>query len=189
MKNVNNFQIAKVQPLSDITFTSEIKNILTFYWSTHDNILLMGDLNMTLDNPNFNELIEDHELSALISEPTCFKNINPTCTESFLTSKKTRFVNTQTFETGLSDHHKFIGMMLRSTFAKGKPKKICYHCYKNCDNEKFEEELKKYLSSVLDFESFHLAFKTILDRSESLKQKVMPKSNQPFMTKPFVKLL
>ena len=31
--------------LSDITFTSEIKNILTFYRSTHDNILLMGDFN------------------------------------------------------------------------------------------------------------------------------------------------
>ena len=72
MKNVNNFQIAKVQPLSDTTFTSEIKNILTFCWSTHDNILLMGDLNMTLDNPNFHELIADHKLSALISEPTYF---------------------------------------------------------------------------------------------------------------------
>ena len=88
MKNVNNFQIAKVQLLSDITFTSEIKNIFTFYWSTHDNILLMGDLNMTLDNPNFNELIENHELSALISEPTCFKDLDPTCTENFITSKK-----------------------------------------------------------------------------------------------------
>ena len=108
---------------------------------------------MTLDNPNFNELIEDHELSALISEPTCFKNINPTCIESFLTSKKTRFMNTLTFETGVSDHHKLIGTMLRSTFAKGKPKKIFYRCYKNFDNEKFEEELKKHLSSVLDFES------------------------------------
>ena len=91
MKNVNNFQIAKVQPLTDIRLTSEIKNILTFYWSTHDNILLMGDLNMTLDNPNFNELIEDHELSALISEPICLENINPTCIESFLTSKKNIF--------------------------------------------------------------------------------------------------
>ena len=30
---------------NDITFTSEIKNILTFYWSTHYNILLMGDFN------------------------------------------------------------------------------------------------------------------------------------------------
>ena len=33
----------KPPSLSDITFTSEIKNVLTFYWSTHDNILLMGD--------------------------------------------------------------------------------------------------------------------------------------------------
>ena len=49
---------------------------------------------MTLDNPNFNELIEGHELSALISEPTCLKSINPTCIDNFLASKKTRFMNT-----------------------------------------------------------------------------------------------
>ena len=74
--------------------------------------------------------------------------------------------------------------MLRSTFAKGKPKKIFYHCYKNCDDEKFEmKELKKHLSSVLDFESFHLAFKTTLDRFGPLKQKVMRNSNQPIVTK------
>ena len=35
----------KPPSLSNITFTSEIKNVLTFYWSTHDNILLMGDFN------------------------------------------------------------------------------------------------------------------------------------------------
>ena len=79
-------------------------------------------------------------------------------------------MNTLTFKTGLSDHHKFIGTMRRSTFAKGKPKKAFCHCYKNCDNEKFEEELKKHLSSVLDFESFHLAFKMTLDRFAPLKQ-------------------
>ena len=62
----------KPPSLIDITFTSEIKNILTFFRSAHDNILLLGDFNMTLDNPNFNELIEDYELSALISEPTMF---------------------------------------------------------------------------------------------------------------------
>ena len=92
-------------------------------------------------------------------------------------------MNTLTFETGLSDHHKFIGTMLRSAFAKGKTKKIFYRCYKNCDNEKFEEELKKNLSSVLDFESFYLAFKTTLDRFGSLKQRVMQNNNQTFVTK------
>ena len=79
---------------------------------------------MNLDDPNFNELIEEHELSTLISETTCFKSINPTCIDNFLTSRKTCFMNTLTFDTGLSDHHKLIGKMLRSTFAKGKPKKI-----------------------------------------------------------------
>ena len=62
-------------------------------------------------------------------------------------------MDTLTFETCVSDHHKLIGTMLSSIFAKSKPKKIFYRCYKNFDNEKFEEELKKHLSSVLDFES------------------------------------
>ena len=124
---------------------------------------------MTLDNPNFNELVEVHELSTLISEPTHFNSINPTCIDK--QSKKTRFMNTLTFETGVSDHHKLIGTMLRSTFAKGKPKKVFYRCYKNFDNEKLEEELKKHLSSVLNLESFHFAFKKSLDRLTPLQQK------------------
>ena len=92
-------------------------------------------------------------------------------------------MNTAAFETDVSDHHKLIGTMLRSTFAKGKPKKIFYRCYKNFDNEKFEEELKKHLSLVLDFESFHLAFKTTLDQFAPLKQKLVRNNNQPCMTK------
>ena len=170
----------KPPSLSDITFIPEIKNILTFYWSTHDNILLMGNFNMTLDNPNFNELIEDHKLSSLISEPTSFKSINPTCIDNFPTSKKTRFMNTLTFKTGVSDHLKLIGTMLKSTFAKGKPEQIFYRCYKNFD---IEEELKKYLLSVLNFESFHLAFKMALERFAPLMQNIVRNTNQPVMTK------
>ena len=40
----------KPPSLSDIICTSEIKNVLTSYWSTHEDILLMGVL--TLDNLN-----------------------------------------------------------------------------------------------------------------------------------------
>ena len=36
---------------------------------------------------------------------------------------------------------------------------------------------------MLDFESFHLAFKTTLDRFAPLKRKVVRNNNQPFMTK------
>ena len=70
----------KSPSLSDITFTSRAKNILTCYRSTYGNILLMGEFNMTLDNPNFNVFILGHELSALIS---WFKSTNPTCIDNF----------------------------------------------------------------------------------------------------------
>ena len=86
----------------------------------------MGDSNMTPNNPKLSELIADHELCTLISEPTCFKSINPTCIDNFLTNKNTRFMKTLIFETGVFDHHKRIGTTLRSTFAKAKPKKKCF---------------------------------------------------------------
>ena len=35
----------KPTSLSDITCTSEIKNVLTFHWPTHENILLMSGFN------------------------------------------------------------------------------------------------------------------------------------------------
>ena len=63
-------------------------------------------------------------------------------------------MKTLTVETGVSDHYKLIGAMLRSTFAKGKPKKMFDRCYSNFDNKNFEEELQKQLLSVSDFESF-----------------------------------
>ena len=143
----------------------------------------MGDFNITPNNPKLSELIDDHELYSLKSEPTYFRIISPTCIDNFLTNEKTRFMKTLTFETGVSDHHKLIGTMLRSTFAKGKPKKMLYGCYKNFDKKRFEEELQKQLLSVSNFESFQFGFKVILNQFAPLKQKLIRNNNQPFMTK------
>ena len=103
----------------------------------------MSDFNTRPNNLKLSELIADHELCTQISEPLSLKSINPTCIDNFLTNKKTRFMKTLTFGTGISDHHKLTGTMLRSTFTKGKPKKMFYRCYRNFDNNKFEEELQK----------------------------------------------
>ena len=92
-------------------------------------------------------------------------------------------MKTLIFESGVSDHHKLIGTMLRSAFTKGKPKKMFYHCYRNFGNKKFEEELQKQLPSVSDFESFQFAFKVILNQFAPLKQKLIRNNNQPFITK------
>ena len=76
-----------------------------------------------------------------------------------------------------------IGTMLRSTFPKGKPKRVFYRCYKKFDNKTFEEKLQKHLLSVSGFESFHFAFRFILNQSAPLKKKLIRNNNQPFMTK------
>ena len=78
----------------------------------------MGDFNMTQNNLKLSDLVDDYELPTLLSEPTCFKSINPTYIDNFLTNKKTCLMKTLTLETGVSDHDKFIITMLRSTFAK-----------------------------------------------------------------------
>ena len=137
----------------------------------------MSDFNLTPNNPKLSELIADHELCTLMSGPTCF---NPTYIDNFLTNKKTRFMKTLTF---VSDHHKLIGTMLKSTFVNGKPKKMFYRCYRNFGNKKFEEELEKQLPSVSDFESFQFSFKVITNQFAPLKQKLIRNNNQPFMTK------
>ena len=58
------------------------------HWSSHDNILLMGDFNVAPVNPKLKEFIAYHELCSKRSEPTCFKSVNPTFTDNFLTNKK-----------------------------------------------------------------------------------------------------
>ena len=83
----------------------------------------------------------------------------------------------------VSDHHKRIGTELRSTFTKGKPKKMFYRCYRNFDNKKFEEELQKHIPSVSDFESFQFAFKVISNQFVPLRQKLIKNNNQPFYDK------
>ena len=88
-------------------------------------------------------------------------------------------MNALTSKTGVSDHHKIVRTMPRSTFTKGKPIKIFYGCYKNFDNEKFEEELKKHLSSVQDFETPHLAFKTTLDQFVRINKKLCETTINP----------
>ena len=88
----------------------------------------MGNFNITLHNPNVNELIEDHKLCTLISEFTYYQSTMH-CQFSNKQKKK-RFINALTFETGVLHRHKFIGTMIRSTFAKSKSKKYFTTCTK-----------------------------------------------------------
>ena len=111
----------------------------------------MGEFNMTPSSLDLVELKSDYELQNLLSRPTCFKGANLSCIGNFLTTRKSRFMKTLALETRISDHHKLIGLMLKSTFSKSKPETIYYRCYKNFDDKQFKETKRKncYLWQIL----------------------------------------
>ena len=76
-------------------------------------------------------------------------------------------------ETAISDHHKMVMTIFRSTFAKGKSKTFYYRYYKNFDLEQFQMELQERLDEISGNSSdiFHEEFRTCLDKFAPLKVK------------------
>ena len=68
--------------------------------------LLLVDFNLSTENSDFKNLLNSFDLESLIKIPTCYKSLSsPTCTDLILPNKKTIFMKSPTFETGISDFH------------------------------------------------------------------------------------
>ena len=88
------------------TYVPEIQKLLTYCRCSYDNILLLGDFNISFSNKNMKDLCDMFELNHLMKDPTCFKSSNPSCIDNFYTNKKIKFFNSSTVETDISDHHR-----------------------------------------------------------------------------------
>ena len=124
------------------------------------------------------------DLESLINSSTSYKSENPTCIDLIITKKKSDFMKSTTFETGLSDRHKLITTILRKTISKGNSKKMFYRDYKRFDQKKFETELKLKLNSQtnLSYSTFQAVFLEILNKIAPVKVKVLRFNNNVFMT-------
>ena len=92
-------------------FISNLSKTINAFSTKYDNILLMGDFNLTIKNKHLEELLNLFNLKSLISSPTCFQSINPTCIDLILTNQEDLFSNSNTCEVGLSDHHHLVSKM------------------------------------------------------------------------------
>ena len=89
-----------------------------------------------------------YSLKNLVSQKTCFRNPeNPSCIDLILINCSRSFQNTDVFETGLSDFHKLIFIILKQYYPKQKPKVVFYRRYKNFRNDLFRSELENQLSN------------------------------------------
>ena len=95
-------------------------------YSSYEKRLLIGDFNTEISEPRIDSFIYEHDLHNPVKEKTCFKSAeNPSCIDLILTNNTIAFQNKTVF-TRLSDFHKLVLTMLKTSITKSKPQKITY---------------------------------------------------------------
>ena len=97
--------------------------------------------------------------------------LEPLINGNFYTNKNTKFFNSSTVETGISDHHSLICTMLHLTFCKGPSKFIYYRSYKNYIKKQLENVLKPRLVSSSKFKEILDTFLATMNEHAPLKKK------------------
>ena len=158
-------------------FVNDIGPILDHYMPKYDNFLLLGDFNSEMQESTMKEFTNTYNLSNLIKQPTCFKNpLHPSLIDLILTNRPIRFQNSQTIETGLSDHHKLTITVMKAYFQKQAPVIITYRDYKYYNENMFRSELLEELYNInggsIDCDTFENVCIGVLNRHAPMKKKV-----------------
>ena len=134
---------------------------LDIYNDFYNKFLLIRDFNIEDVEPCLSTFLYHYDAKNLVKEKTCFKNpSNPSCIDLYITNSSNSFQNTNVISTGLSDFHKMAVTVLKSTFAKAEPREITYRNYRNFDQEKFKEQLKRilYEKNINEYRDFKNIF-------------------------------
>ena len=108
---------------SDSYYFNNLDKALDLY-SQYDKKLLVGDFNTEVSDV-LSLFLYQHDLENLVKDKTCFKNANnPSTIDLFSTNNSLAFQNTTTTFTGLSDCHKLVLTVLKTTFSKNIPKEL-----------------------------------------------------------------
>ena len=129
-------------------FLRNLSLILDYYSSQYENYIILGDFNNIPTSCEISSFMTEFGLYSLINTPTCFKSADGRCIDLILTNKKHSFQKSQSFETGVSDHHHMIYTMLKQTFFHIPPKMVTYRSYRNYSGEAFRAELRANLEEI-----------------------------------------
>ena len=160
---------------NDIEFLNRIGAILDYYSQKYDNVIIIVDFNITTKNTHLQSMMQAYNLNNLIKEPTCFQSNNPSQIDLILTIQNSVYKFSNTFETGLSDHHKFISTISKSCSFKKTPRIKVYQSYKSFNTDNFKSIFNQKLNNLSDttYDDFE---KEIMKRSK-LKNKYNKKRN------------
>ena len=146
---------------------------------------IIGDFNLSSDDVPLESFIRAYNLGSLIKEATRFQSSNPSCIDLVLTNQKNMYKLSNTFETGISDHHKLISTVAKSGSFKGRPREKIYRSYRSFNIETFKKTLSGKLSRLESnsYSESGIAFLAVLNKQAPLKTKFVRHNNNSFMTK------
>ena len=108
-----------------------------------------------------------------------------------MTNDSLAFQNTATTFTGLSDCHKLVLTVLKTTFSKNKPKELFYRDYKKFNFSDFNDELKTIFSrnTVGSCHQSDQIFLNVLDKHAPMKRKLLRANHSSYISKPLQKAI
>jgi predicted transport protein len=157
------------------------------YYSSYDQFLIAGDLNLQegrdtlLDN-----FLDEFHAKNLVKEPTCDKNSsNLSTVDLFITNTPRSFMKTAAIWADLSDFHKMIITVMRTTFPKAPPTIIKYRDYSKYDSEAFGIDLNTRISNqtIVNYDTFENIFLQTLEKHAPQKSKVVRANSKPYVSK------
>ena len=175
-----------------INFFKDLENILNQALSKCDNIIVMGDLNINVQNYNdsdLHHLLSLCDIFCLKNLIKCFAGIQGSSIDVILTNKARPFQNTMVTETGLSDHHVMITTFLKAHLVRLKPKKIFYRNYRKFNEANFLNDVKNANfvcdtdNPEINYDNLVQVFGSIIEKHAPLKQKIVRGNEAPFMNK------
>ena len=133
-------------------FLESLSKSLAIYLDTHENVILLGDLNITSEDKNLQLFADFFNLEHLIKKPACFKG-SLSCIDLINRNMKAYFKKTCILETAISDFHKITAVSLKSQILKAFSKRKLKTKEKGdliTDNQKLANLFNSYFINITD---------------------------------------
>ena len=155
-------------------------------YSQYEKVLIVGDFNSEVSEKSMASFLLQRDFKSIVKTNTCFKSVsNPSCIDLFVTNSPLNFQHTSTYSTGLSDFHKLVLTVMKTTIPKNKPREIIYRDYKKFDCSKFNQELEnKFVNKdIASLKDFTEEFLDVLNKNAPTKNKLIRANHAPYITK------
>ena len=114
----------------------------------------------------------------MMKQNKSFKGDGGLCIDLLITNLKLSFMKTNSFETGLRDHHHMIYTILKTKFERFELKKSTYRNFKQHDSDLFKSDIFNSLFDMGTHVAFENNFASILDKHAPKKTKILTRESK-----------